>query len=192
MCSSDLHLRRATPWSELLTLAWSRVWRLPSLAGAAMVVLLLFAFWPGQPARSVRVATAADLEFPVRLLAADEVWRALGVEASAWRAVAGATLRLPTNAPGTLVFADGSALQLDPGAAVEFGAPPDTAAAGGKQLRLLTGALTAQVRPQPADRPLRVHTPHAVVTVVGTEFGLNVAGTNTQLEVITEIGRAHV
>ncbi len=183
--SDTVHLRRAPSWREELAVAWARAWRLPTLAGAAMVLLLLVAFWSSQRTVPQRAAAVAGLELPARLLAADEVWRALGEEANAWRAVAGNTLRLPTNAAGTLVFADGSALQLDPGATVEFSAPADAAVSGGKQLRLLAGSLTAQVKPQPVGQPLRVHTPHAVVTVVGTEFGLSVAGAETQLEVVS-------
>ncbi|PAW87984.1 MAG: hypothetical protein B9S33_05565 [Pedosphaera sp. Tous-C6FEB] len=183
--SDTVHLRRTPSWREELAAGWARVWRLPTFAGAAAVLLLLVALWPKQQTTHQPLVAGANLELPARLLAADEVWRALGGEATRWRAVAGATLRLPTNAPATLVFADGSALQLDPGTVIEFSAPADAAAAGGKQLRLLAGSFTAQVKPQPAGRPLRVHTPHAVVTVVGTEFGLSVAGAETQLEVIT-------
>jgi len=183
--SDTVQLRRPPAWREILALAWSRAWRFPALAGAAVALLLLITFWPAPTPRIAHGPRDESLELPARLLAAAEVWRAWGSEANSWQAVAGTALRLPTNASATLVFADGSALQLDPGAAVEFSAPADAAGSGGKQLRLLAGSLTAQVRPQPAGRPLRVHTPHAVVTVVGTEFGLSVAGAETQLEVIT-------
>jgi hypothetical protein len=183
--SDTVHLRRTPGWREVLALAWSRAWRLPAFAGAAVVLLLLIVFWPKEQMVPNRAAAVANLELPAQLLTTDELWHMWGAEAKAWRAVAGATLRVPTNTPATLVFADGSALQLDPGTVVEFSAPPEAAVAGGKQLRLLAGSLTAQVKPQPAGQPLRVHTPHAVATVVGTEFGLSVAGAETQLEVIT-------
>lgn len=183
--SDTVHLRRESSWTRTLALAWSRVFRLPALAGTAMLVLLALAFWKSGSLAPRRAAPVASLELPARLIATREVWDGLNTDAARWRAMTGQRLQLPTNGSATLAFADGSALQLDPGTVIEFSAPPDAAFAGGKQLRLVAGSFTAQVQPQPPARPLRVHTPHAVVTVVGTEFGLSVAGTNTQLEVVS-------
>ncbi|MEN9576714.1 MAG: hypothetical protein RL514_4569 [Verrucomicrobiota bacterium] len=183
--SDTVHLRRARSWTQSLALAWSRAFRLPALAGATLLVLLAFVFWRSGSPTPRRAAPVASLELPIRLIATREVWDELETDAARWQAMTGQRLQLPTNAPATLAFADGSALQLDPGTVIEFSAPAETAFAGGKQLRLIAGSLTAQVMPQPPASPLRVHTPHAVVTVVGTEFGLSVAGTNTQLEVVS-------
>ncbi|KAF0178520.1 MAG: hypothetical protein FD161_1825 [Limisphaerales bacterium] len=183
--SDTVHLRREHWWTRSLALAWPRAFRLPALAGAAMLVLLALVVWKeGSPAPH-RTAPVASLELPARLIATREVWDGLNTDAARWQAVPGQRLQLPTNGSATLAFADGSALQLDPGTVIEFSAPPEGAVAGGKQLRLVAGSFTAQVKPQPPASPLRVHTPHAVVTVVGTEFGLSVAGTNTQLEVVS-------
>jgi hypothetical protein len=45
---------------------------------------------------------------------------------------------------------------------------------GGKRLVLAQGSLSADVRKQPADRPMTLGTPHCEVTVVGTKFRLTV------------------
>ena len=183
--SDTVHLRRARSWTESLALAWSRAFRLPALAGATLVILLAFVFWKASSPAPRRAVSVASLELPARLIATRETWDELKTDAARWQAVPSQRLRLPTNGSATLAFADGSALQLDPGTVIEFSAPAETAFAGGKQLRLVAGSFTAQVQPQPPASPLRVHTPHAVVTVVGTEFGLSVAGTNTQLDVVS-------
>lgn len=52
-----------------------------------------------------------------------------------------------------------------------------------KHLRLLTGQAVASVARQPDGHPLRFHTPHAVATVAGTEFQLEVGRAETRLDV---------
>lgn len=92
-------------------------------------------------------------------------------------------LRVGESASGTIAYADGTVLHLEPGTEVRFVAANSSNRAGGKQLRLVRGTLSAGVAKQPASLPLLIHTPHATITVVGTEFDLAVGTNVTQLEV---------
>ena len=53
----------------------------------------------------------------------------------------------------------------------------------GKHIRLREGALSLDVSPQPADRPLRLTTPSAEAIVLGTQFNVTVDSTSTHLTV---------
>ncbi len=55
----------------------------------------------------------------------------------------------------------------------------------GKRLTLESGVLSATVPPQPDGEPLIIHTPVAEVTVVGTQFKVESAGSWTRLDVTT-------
>lgn len=83
----------------------------------------------------------------------------------------------------TVKFADGTTLHLEPGTEISLVAVDTPARTGGKQLKLLAGSLSADVAKQPPGLPLLIQTPHALVTVVGTEFDLSVATNQTALEV---------
>lgn len=93
-------------------------------------------------------------------------------------------LRVGESASGTIAYADGTILHLEPGTEVRFVVANSSNRTGGKQLRLVRGTLSAEVAKQPASLPLLIHTPHATITVVGTEFDLAV-GTNTTLLEVT-------
>ena len=95
----------------------------------------------------------------------------------------GDTLRVALDASGTVKFADGTVLHLEPGTEVMFTAVSPAKRRGGKQLQLLGGTISAEVAKQPEGLPLLIETPHALVTVVGTEFDLTVATNQTALEV---------
>lgn len=92
-------------------------------------------------------------------------------------------LRVGDSGSGTVRFADGTVLHLEPGTEVRFQSVTEPQRKGGKQLKLVVGALSAEVAKQPEGLPLLIETPHALVTVVGTEFDLNVATNQTELEV---------
>ncbi len=92
-------------------------------------------------------------------------------------------LRVGDTGSGTMRFADGTVLHLEAGTEVRFQPVTNPARNGGKQLKIVSGALSAEVAKQPEGLPLLIETPHALVTVVGTEFDLNVATNQTELEV---------
>ncbi len=54
---------------------------------------------------------------------------------------------------------------------------------GQKQVHLRSGSLSADVRPQPQERPLLIHTPTALLEVLGTRFDVDSDATNTRLAV---------
>ncbi len=77
-----------------------------------------------------------------------------------------------------LVYADGSRLELSPGTNLVLEEN------GGKRLLLTEGQLAADVTSQPDGKPMRVITPHAELTVLGTRFTAvtNSTGTRVDLE----------
>ncbi|MEP6662495.1 MAG: FecR family protein, partial [Verrucomicrobiota bacterium] len=92
-------------------------------------------------------------------------------------------LRVGGNGSGTMTFADGTVLHLEPGTEIIFQSVANPPRNGGKQLKLISGSLSADVAKQPMDLPLLIQTPHALVTVVGTQFDLAVSTNQTELEV---------
>ena len=95
----------------------------------------------------------------------------------------GETIHVEDSASATVKFADGTILHLEPGTEIRFQAVAKPPRPGGKQLKLISGSLSAEVAKQPEGLPLLIETPHALVTVVGTEFDLSVATNQTALEV---------
>ena len=95
----------------------------------------------------------------------------------------GDTIRAGDKISATVTFADGTILHLEPGTEIRLESVAAAARPGGKQLRLISGSLSASVARQPEGLPLLIQTPHALVMVVGTEFDLNVATNQTALEV---------
>ncbi len=95
----------------------------------------------------------------------------------------GDVIRVNDSGSGTVTFADGTTLHLEPGTELVLQAVANPPRPGGKQLKLLAGSLSADVAKQPPGLPLLIQTPHALVTVVGTEFDLSVATNQTALEV---------
>ena len=95
----------------------------------------------------------------------------------------GDAIQVSDSSSATVTFADGTILHLEPGTEIVFQPVVNPPRPGGKQLKLLAGSLSADVAKQPEGLPLLIQTPHALVTVVGTEFDLNVATNQTELEV---------
>jgi ferric-dicitrate binding protein FerR (iron transport regulator) len=79
-----------------------------------------------------------------------------------------------------------AALKLADGTKIELAAETRVAQitnGDGKKIALDLGALTAEVKKQPAGQPLVITTPHAEARVLGTRFTLAVKGDTTRLEV---------
>lgn len=103
---------------------------------------------------------------------------------------AGDALKLEGIASATLVYPDKTELELSAHAELKF--LSGTGGAGepsAKSLQLSAGTLSAQVPPQPANSPMTLQTPHALATVVGTQFELNVKEKSTRIDVSE--GRVH-
>jgi len=136
-----------------------------SFAGALALLVVWFVQRPA--------AIATGIELPTRLELAG----------SSTPPKRGEAVRAPANSSATVKFADGTTLNLEPGTEISFVSVDRTARSGGKQLKLLAGSISAAVAKQPEGLPLLIQTPHAHVTVVGTEFDLSVATNQTALEV---------
>lgn len=77
-----------------------------------------------------------------------------------------------------LRFADGTLVTMAGESEVSISQPT-----GGKRLDLRTGALSADVAPQPTGKPLRIHTPAAEVEVLGTILTVSATPEQTGLSV---------
>lgn len=92
----------------------------------------------------------------------------------------GEALETGINSYATLVFADSTTLRLSPNTRIS-----NVSLKTGKHARLERGRIDAEVAPQPQNSPMVFQTPQAAVTVVGTEFSLDVGTAATRLDVET-------
>jgi hypothetical protein len=88
---------------------------------------------------------------------------------------------VPPRSWASLRYADGTSVELAPETAIELEGGP--LHPGTKKILLEKGRLTADVRPQPADRPMVVRSPDAEARVVGTDLAVTVGGGQTRLHV---------
>lgn len=174
--------------------------RLAAMAGAVLALLvagecylLLRAPAPGHPpavqdAPAPPVAAERAVEAPSAPQVLAEVALAHGgaslERAGALSDAAGASLRagdiLSTADQGGLELAfagEGTRIAMLPASRLALLGPP------GKRFRLLAGALTVHAAPQSAAQPLRIATPRAELTVVGTAFTTRCNPLMTWLEV---------
>lgn len=143
--------------------------RRPAFGFSFVAALVLLVVWFAQHPTT----TVVDIELPTRI----------ELDGNSTSPKSGETIRAAANSSATVKFADGTALHLEPATEIQLVAVASPARNGGKQLKLLAGSLSADVARQPPGLPLLIQTPHALITVVGTEFDLNVATNQTALEV---------
>ncbi len=89
----------------------------------------------------------------------------------------GAVETVSDDASVTLEFRDGSIITLMPHSTATISDH------GQKQVHLRGGNLSADVRPQPHGKPMLVHTPTALLEVLGTRFDVDSDAGNTRLAV---------
>ncbi|HEX5103804.1 MAG TPA: LamG-like jellyroll fold domain-containing protein [Pirellulaceae bacterium] len=94
--------------------------------------------------------------------------------------LSGQQIVTPDGASLAIEYADKTTVQIAGGSTVTLDIDDAT---GGKRVAIEVGAITAVVSPQGAGAPMKLTTPHAVATVVGTEFRLTVSATTTLLDV---------
>lgn len=143
------------------------------VAAAAMLVLGVVALWPrhGTPSAaiiaSLRAAPGARVEVvrDQRAIITSEVYRGDVINVQQGTAV--------------VVFLDATDIALASGAAVVVEEGQRSQGGGAKRLLLTHGTIDVAVVPQPRGEPLRVRTPHAEVTVVGTRLRIAVAAVTT-------------
>ena len=165
---------------------WGRVF-----AGAAACVVLALGVWLVVRSSPTTQGVLLTMEMPARVdfPTNTEMFPRPGTRiqydrrAGSFTPQPGDGLRVGDSSSGTMSYADGTVLHLEPGTEVRFVTATNSTRTGGKQFTLVGGSLSADVAKQPANFPLLIHTPHATITVVGTEFDLAVGTNATQLEV---------
>lgn len=80
-----------------------------------------------------------------------------------------------------ILYADGTKIELLGEARIRLG----KASNGSKEIVVLSGLIQADVKPQPAGRPLRIITEAATLEVLGTSLGVEVREASTRLGVAT-------
>jgi ferric-dicitrate binding protein FerR (iron transport regulator) len=145
------------------------------LSAAAAITLLISIVWLIQTGGERHILTVMQADGSVRWTGAGGEVRETLVNGST---LPGGTLETVSD-DATLVisFADGTTLTL-------LGRSLATLSDDGqKNVHLRSGSLSADVRPQPARRPLRIHTPTALLEVLGTRFEVDSDDANTRLAV---------
>ncbi len=79
----------------------------------------------------------------------------------------------------TVKYVEGTRIDLGPETKVEA-----FLERSGKRVLVASGTLTAQVQPQPRGRPMVLATPHAEITVLGTQFAVTVEAEGTRVDVL--------
>jgi ferric-dicitrate binding protein FerR (iron transport regulator) len=161
----------------------SRRWRLvrgrSPLAAAtvlAAALLLAVAWWRLTPPPPVAqlVVNAGTARLGATAVAAGEQ-RALAV---------GAVVELPARGWASLLYPDGSVIEVLDGSRVTVGL-----ADGAKRLQLEHGELRAEVRKQPRGKPLLIATPRSETAVLGTRLSV---ASGAGERVVVEEGRVRV
>ena len=150
---------------------------------AALVILLGLAAWRMNHGKTPGVAEFTGPAVATLAEVAGAVWfrEEGGSELHEARAgmelPAGVLITRDSLAAARLRFADGTELALASDTELAF------ADDGQKRLRVESGAVSAQVRPQPPGRPLLIRTSTAEMQVVGTIFSIATQPESTRLEV---------
>ncbi|MGH7342537.1 MAG: FecR domain-containing protein, partial [Candidatus Rokuibacteriota bacterium] len=139
----------------------------PILAASALIVVavtvgVLAGRKPEPP------AVAHLLRVEGRVLIVGEVGKRAAVTGEPLRD--GEGVETPGTSKAVVSFADGTRLSLAPGAAIREIRNGEV----GKRAQLVQGAVTADVRRQPAGRPFTIRAPNAEARVLGTGFSLSV------------------
>lgn len=147
-----------------------RATRLSGLALAASIAVLATSAWFFFASRPDAVLTLVDSTGTV-------AWSDGRVIANGERLPAGTLETVGEASSALLRFEDGSLITLHGDAELSFASEHQ------KVLSLTRGTCSAEVRPQPAGRPMLVRTPSAVAEVVGTVFDLSTRSEDTLLKV---------
>lgn len=137
---------------------------------AASVALLAAGGWFFKPATPVPVLTLVESSGTVAWTHGGPVLPGMALPPGTLETVGDAST-------ATLRFRDGSTITLHGEAELSFSEERQ------KVLSLARGTLSAEVKPQPAGRPLLIRTPSAVAEVVGTAFDLSARSEDTLLKV---------
>jgi ferric-dicitrate binding protein FerR (iron transport regulator) len=159
------------------TAALKERWPASQIVGAmAAVMALLFALvWLLQSDGEPNILTVSRVDGSVRWTGAGGEVREPLVNGS--RLPGGSLETVSDDATLAITFADGTTLTLLGRTAVTISDEEQ------KTVHLRSGSVSADVRPQPPQRPLRIHTPTALLEVLGTRFDVDSDAANTRLAV---------
>lgn len=161
-------LRKAAPRR-----AW---WRHPMIVAAAAAVIVIAPLGTWWAVRAVPIPTATLIAaLPVIRQGANPAARPLTLVNEV---AAGQPIRID-GGTADLSWADGTTLTLDDGTAFSLTDAGD----GAKRIAFTHGRLAANVAPQPRRHPLRIATPQADLTVVGTAFTVETDPGGTRIAV---------
>ena len=160
-------------------------WAFGLIAVCVAVSFAWFSFHssPQQTLLSFAIETPVQVDFPQGTIVFSNFKNQTNGNANSFVPALGDGLRVGSNGSATITFADKTVLHLEPETEVRFQSVANSSRGGGKQLKLVSGSLSAVVAKQPKNLPLLIETPHALITVIGTEFDLEVATNQTELEV---------
>ncbi|MFH5802641.1 FecR domain-containing protein [Alienimonas sp. DA493] len=154
---------------------------LATLAASLLAAALLPRVWaPGGDGDAASVVSVASVRGAVRYRGPGGALRPVRVAAGL---PAGTALLEGASSSVQLRFADGTLVSVGGDAEVEIEERPTAGGVAQKRLRLRSGLLTAEVRPQPAGAPMVIETPAARAEVLGTVFTLAAGADATRLDV---------
>ncbi len=158
-----------TPVGSSKTKPDKSVW-FTTLALAASIAVLATSAWLFLSGRSSTVLTLVESTGSV-------AWSHGAAIQPGEKLAAGTLETVGETSSAILRFDDGSLITLQGDAELSFANEKQ------KVLTLARGTLSAEVQPQPAGRPMLIHTPSAVAEVVGTAFDLSARVEDTLLNV---------
>ena len=177
---SDLRALAESEFERPTTWSGSSPWvKYIALAATVLIaaVIIVPRFLPKAP-QAVAKVTAVDGAVQV---AGGQAGDAQAGAASVGLALmTGQQIVTPADASLSLAYADKTTIRIGGDSTVAINLDETT---GGKQIALDRGQIMATVSKQDPDAPLRITTPHAVATVVGTQFRLTVTAEKTLLDV---------
>mgnify|MGYP002623774141 FL=1 len=143
---------------------------------AAMIAIVVFAsMFFREPVGEKAIATIADLNGAVQWTSGNG---RVELDVEVGQSLAGGTIEsLAADAWVTVTFHDGSTVTISGVSALAISEIDQ------KELHLRAGTLSATVSPQPAGKPLLIHTPTAELTVLGTQFNVDADAAATVLTV---------
>lgn len=150
-------------------------WSFALTATAVAVVALIAILFLSQPTGEPKVATVTGLYGPVQFTG--NGGRVLHDLAIGSKLSSGTVDGTSPESWLELKFNDGSTVTISGASMLTFSDP------GQKELRLKSGRISASVATQPVGKPMLIHTPTAMLTVVGTTFEVEVGLAATALNV---------
>ena len=172
---SDLRALAESEFEKPSTWSGSSPWvKYIALAATALIAAVIFVpRWLPKAPQAVAKVTAVQGD--VQLAGNEAMPAEIGLAI-----MTGQEIVTPVGASLALEFADKTVVQVGDGSAVSIHLNETT---GGKEIEIDRGEIFATVAKQDPARPMRIITPHAIATVVGTQFRLTVTVDQTLLDV---------